>query len=81
MLRQKKKKVCFSGFPDSFFGPTLIVLGGKNCKTDKNTLLFKKTKKYNDLFVLRFYGPVNRMESCLAWFKFKVYPTTFTGQA
>ena len=45
----------------------------KIVKLIKITLLFKKTKKYNDLFVSRFYSPVNPMGSCPAW---SVYLTT-----
>ena len=41
---QKKMSFSFQTLPN-FFGRTLILLGEKNCKTDKNNTSFQENKE------------------------------------
>ena len=70
--QKKRLRFRFQTLPNFLVGPKYFWVK-KIVKLIKITHLFKKTKKYNDFFVLRFYSPVNPMGSCPAW---SVYLTT-----
>ena len=61
------------------FNDTSTLVGHFVISKKKGRKRKKRDSRGDDLFVLRFYGSVNPMGSCLAW---SVYLNhTFTGQA